>query len=101
MVDPVDANSANTLSTNLSHQTEQTGGDSFAFHSWESSASNSSFSLLLVSGLCNVPRSAKESEPVSSDTTTQIQFSTRSIIPSLPGDVYPVGVMLCCREGAK
>src|SRR5919199_5534620 len=47
----------------------------------ENLASSNSFNLLLVKGRFNFPRSAKEIEPVSSDTTIQRQFSTRSVIP--------------------
>ena len=47
----------------------------------DNQASISSLSFLIVSGLFRVPRSAREIEPVSSETTTQMQFSTRSVIP--------------------
>lgn len=47
----------------------------------ENQSSNDSFSFVMVRGLLRVPRSASEMEPVSSDTTTQMQFSTRSVIP--------------------
>ena len=38
-------------------------------------------SLLLVIGLSSFPWLARESVPVSSDTTTQIHLSKRSVIP--------------------
>jgi len=91
--------SANTLVLIYLHQID-VWGDSLR-SSWRKSSIQQFLPvLLLVSGLRNVsPASAGESEPVSSDTTTQIQHPAQNSIAAC--DVYPLADAVLVEKGAN